>query len=64
MASSFSMDFGMTTPRSGKVDATTDRTVRDIQKIIDDQFKDEIRTFMGTKYIPGHRGEIIPQKEK
>ena len=39
MASLLSLDFGMITPPSVQLNATTDRTVRDIRKTVDGQFE-------------------------
>ena len=50
MESSSSLDLGMNTTRSKKMDATTNRTGRDVQKAIDDQFEEESRTSMGINY--------------
>ena len=63
MELSLSLDYGITTPRSGKSDKTTNRTVGDIWKTIDAQFEDDIRAFLETNYSGSQRREI-PQKGK
>ena len=50
MESSFSLDLGMNTTRLETLKTATNRTLIDIQKAIDDQFGEEIRTFTGTRY--------------
>ena len=63
MESSLNPDSWMSTTHSKNTNGTTNRTIGDIRKSINDQFNGNIRTFMMNKY-PGRQMKLKPTRRR
>ena len=62
MTSLSNPDSWVSTTQWGKSDGTTNTTIEDIRKAIDDEFNNNVRIFMVNKYS-GSRMTVQPQKQ-